>query len=489
MRILHCEKIIMKALNTLFILSDEHSRETSGCYGHPLVQTPNIDRIADEGICFESAYTNCPICIPARASLQTGRYVHQTGNWCNGNPYKGETEGWGHHLKAEGHEVVSIGKLHFRSNDDDNGFSEEIMPLHVVDGVGDVMGCLRKERPPRDCLHHMAEKIGPGESSYQNYDRDIAKAACDWLQKKSDENSEKTWTLFVSFVCPHFPLIAPDEFYALYDPEAVPLPKDYESKGAQSNGALEGLRSYLNYDQFFDEKKTRIAIASYYGMISFIDHLIGQLLDTLDSVNLKDRTRVIYSSDHGDNLGARGFWGKSTHYEESAGIPLVMSGPGIEKGKRVKTPVSLVDLGPTLIEFNGEELSGEEKDVLPGTNLVKIAKGEEADRAILSEYHAIGSVTGSFMIRYLNWKYIHHVGYPCQLFDLETDPKELNDLGALSEYEEARALCDGKLREICDPEEVNRQAFDDQYRKVAEHGGVEAILKRESIPFTPAPSY
>lgn len=477
----------MKASNTLFILSDEHSRETSGCYGHPIVQTPNIDRLAENGTVFENAYTNCPICIPARASLQTGRYVHQTRNWCNGNPYTGDIKGWGHHLKSVGHEVVSIGKLHFRSTDDDNGFTEEIIPLHVVDGIGDVLGCLRKDPPARDCLHLMAENIGPGDSSYQDYDRRIAQAAADWLRKKSKETPEKPWTLFVSFVCPHFPLIAPEEFFRLYDLGEISLPKAYQQPDTIQHPALKQMHAYMNYNQYFDDEKTRIAIASYYGLVSFIDHLIGKVLDALESSGFAPNTRIIYSSDHGDNLGARGFWGKSTFFEESVGIPLILSGPDMDQGKRVKTPVSLVDLAPTLIEFSGEALSKAERCELPGTSLARIAAGEAADRTVLSEYHAIGSVTGTFMIRYLQWKYIHYVGYPSQLFDMETDPQEINDLGMDPKFESVRNLCHAKLLEICDPEVVDSRAFKDQAKKVVEQGGPEAIIKRKSIPFTPAP--
>jgi choline-sulfatase len=271
----------MTPLNTLFILSDEHNARMSGCYGHPLIKTPNLDALAESGTLFENAYTNSPICVPSRAALQTGRYVHQTGNWCNGNPYAGETKGWGHYLQCTGHEVVSIGKLHFRSTDDDNGFSEEILPLHVVDGVGDLYGCLRKERPQRNCQHTMAQDIGPGESSYQTYDRAIAQAACSWLKQKANQAGDKPWTLFVSFVCPHFPLIAPEEFYRLYHPEDMPLPKLYQDSNRVTHPALKEMQAYLNYDDFFDEEKVRVAIASYYALVSFMDHLVGDIIGVL----------------------------------------------------------------------------------------------------------------------------------------------------------------------------------------------------------------
>ena len=128
----------MEPTNLLFILSDQHSRDAMGCQGHPLVQTPALDRLAAGGTRFQNAYVNCPVCVPSRASLQTGRYVHDVRCWDNGIPYDGSVPGWGHRLREQGHRVDSIGKLHFRSAEDDNGLGEEVEPLHVVDGVGDV---------------------------------------------------------------------------------------------------------------------------------------------------------------------------------------------------------------------------------------------------------------------------------------------------------------------------------------------------------------
>src|SRR5262249_37254661 len=127
----------MQPANLLFILSDEHSRRVLGCYGHPLIKTPNRDRLAASGMALSAPYTNSPICVPARASLATGRYPHQIRFWDNGIAYDGSIPSWHHRLREAGHEVAAIGKLHFRSGDDDNGFSAEIMPLHINDGIGD----------------------------------------------------------------------------------------------------------------------------------------------------------------------------------------------------------------------------------------------------------------------------------------------------------------------------------------------------------------
>jgi choline-sulfatase len=218
----------MKPANVLFILSDEHSRRVLGCYGHETIRTPNLDRLAADGVRFSDAYCNSPICVPSRASLATGRYPHQIRFWDNRIPYDGSVPSWHHRLKSAGHEVVSIGKLHFRSADDDNGFTEEVMPLHVVDGIGDPAGWLRQPLAVRKAALRLAKEAGRGDSDYQGYDGRITDAAVDWLKARAAAPTDKPWALFVSLVCPHFPLIARPEWYDLYPESEVPVPALYD---------------------------------------------------------------------------------------------------------------------------------------------------------------------------------------------------------------------------------------------------------------------
>ncbi len=199
-----------------------------GCYGHSMIKTPNLDRLAARGVTFTDAYCNSPICVPSRASFHTGRYPHQTRFWDNATPYDGSVPSWGHRLVETGHRATSIGKLHFRSTDDSNGFSEEIVPLHVVDGVGDPLGLIRRPLPVRKAALKLASDAGCGDSDYQRYDDDITRQADHWLRNEAPRHSSKPWVLFVSFVCPHFPLIARPEWYDLYPEDAVPLPALYD---------------------------------------------------------------------------------------------------------------------------------------------------------------------------------------------------------------------------------------------------------------------
>jgi choline-sulfatase len=382
---------------------------------------------------------------------------------------------------------VSIGKLHFRATADDNGFSEEILPLHVLDGQGDLLGMLREPPARRGSTPALAASVGPGPSPYNDYDLAIAAAACRWIETESARPHERPWALFVSFVRPHFPLTPPPEFFKLYPPERMPIPRLYGAATRPRHPVVETLRSIMDYDEYFsDAAAVRRAIAAYYGLVSFLDDNVGQVLAALDAAGVASTTRVIYTSDHGDNLGCRGLWGKSVLYEESAAVPLIVAGPGVPAGTTVALPVSLVDCYRSILEAVGCPLAPED-EVLPSRSLWAIVAGQRPDRTVLSEYHAAGSITGSFMIRHGRWKYIYHVGFRPELYDLEADPGETTDLAERPDRAPVLAECEARLRALCDPAAVNAEAFADQRHRIAEHGGRDAVLARGDFSYTPAP--
>ena len=475
-----------KPTNILLILSDEHTRDVTGCYGHPFIKTPNLDRLAARGTRFDAAYTNCPICVPARASLHTGTYVAENHCWDNAHPYDGSLRSWAHRLRDAGHHTMSIGKLHFRSNEDDNGFVQELIPMHVVGGQGDLLGMVRSPEPAaRGGTADLAGTAGPGESTYANYDRNIRDAAIHWLTHEASK-LDQPWCLFVSFVKPHFPLVAPQEFYDMYPLESIPMPRLYGPEHEPTHPSVVAVRRCMNYDDSFTPEKVRIALAAYYGMVSFLDDNIGRVLTALDSRGLTGDTRVIYSSDHGDNLGNRHMWGKSIHYEEAAAVPMIIAGPGVPKGKSSSTPVTLVDIYPTIVQSVGLTLDPTEL-ALPGESLVDLAQNDNPERVAFGEYHAAGSITAMYMVRKGRWKYIHHVGYSPELFDLQDDPGETLNLAHDAGCAQTLTMMEAELRKIVDPEAINAQAFTDQRAKIERFGGVEALVKRGDFGYSPAP--
>ncbi len=475
-----------KPANFLFIFSDQHARRAAGSYGHPLVRTPNLDRLAERGVLFRHAYCNGPICVPSRASLATGRYVHDIGMWDNCRPYHGQVPAWGHRLMDRGHRVVSIGKLHYRDTRDPNGFDEEVVPMHILNGVGMLFTIARNPLPVSKKFAWLVNHAGAGESTYTEYDRDITSRAVEWIRTEGTKHPDKPWALFVSLVCPHPPWVAPEAFYRLYPLEDVDLPVAYSLKDRPRHPGLEDYRHFFGVKGEFDEPTLRKVIAAYYGMISYLDANIGRLLEALRDAGLSENTRVLYTSDHGESMGQKGMFSKCNMFEESVGVPMILAGPDSPAGTEVSAPVQLLDVFPTILECTGAA-PVEEDTALAGTSLVALANGERPERVILSEQHSAGAKSAVYMLRTNGLKYVHYVDYPAQLFDLDEDPSELSDVASAPGYAEHLASCEAKLRALLDPRAVDARAKADQAERLERGGGEAAVVARGSPGYTPAP--
>jgi choline-sulfatase len=467
--------------NLLVLMADQHSRSALGCYDHPLVKTPNLDALANNGTRFTKGYTNSPICAAARGSLATGQYVHNIGCWDNAIAYNGSVPSWGHYLKEADVPVTTVGKLHYRFEDDPTGFDEQIIPMHIANGVGDLMGSIRPNLPARPQSRRYSEQVGPGETEYTAYDRDISAKACEWLDNHTDD---KPFVLFVSFIAPHFPLIVPQEYLDMYPLENIPDIKQANPELAD-HPWWQAFNKCYTFDQYFkDEEHRKLAIACYFGLCTFVDQLIGKVLTSLKDNGYADNTNVAYISDHGENLGSRGLWGKSVMYEESAGVPMLLTGPDAPRGKVVETPVSLADVFPTIL--NGVDV--EVPDDIPGRSLFEIAAlADDNDRVIFSEYHGAAATSGTFMLRDGRYKYIFYVGYEPELYDLDRDPEEMSNLASKSEFNDILTKFENYLRGMLDPEEVNSQALADQAALIEKFGGLDNVLDRGGLAGTPAP--
>ncbi len=471
--------------NLLIIMSDEHQARAMGCAGHPFVRTPNLDHLAARGLRFTNAYTPSPICVPARAAFAAGRYVHQIRLWDNAMPYIGEPPGWGHALQAEGVAVESIGKLHYRKADDPAGFDVEHIPMNVVNGVGMVWASIRKEEERVTAKGRMlGDYIGPGTSKYTEYDAAVVERTKRWFAERAANGDGRPWCLFVGLVAPHFPLVVPEEYFNLYPLKDLPPVKLHPRDGHPRHPWVEKQNAFMDSEsKFRDERERLTAIACYYGLCSWLDSNIGEILAALNAAGFGEDTTVVYTSDHGDNAGARGLWGKSNMYEESAAVPLIIAGEGIAAGT-CDTAVDLLDLSETVLDHFGATLAG----TRPGRSLYRIANEPvDEQRVIFSEYHAAGAVSGAYMIRKGRFKYIYYVGFAPELFDLEADPEETTNLAGDPAHAETLAAVERDLRAICDPDATNEQAMVDQAAMIERYGGREAALKLGAPGATPPP--
>ncbi len=471
--------------NTLILLTDEQDAQVMGCAGHPFVTTPHLDALAAQGTRFVNAFTPSPICVPARASLATGRWVHQIGYWDNAMGYDGKVPGWGHALMAAGHRVESIGKLHYVNETAPTGFTRQHQPLHLADGVGQVWGSVRNPLPTQPRTSRLFNQLGAGQSSYNEYDMSSARHAAQWLHERAEEPDALPWTLFVGFVAPHFPLVVPQKYLDQIDSAQIPHPRLHPNAGFLRHPWVQRHADFSNADdELGTPERRRMALACYYALVNFIDEQIGVVLKALSATGLKASTRIIFSSDHGDNQGVRGMWNKSTLYREATNVPMIIAGQGIAPGQVRSTNVNLIDIAPTLLDAAGLPADSS----LPGKSLITLAKeADDPQRIGFSEYHAVGSPSAAFMLRRGEWAYHHYVGYGPELFNTKLDPGQTINLANDPSHNPVVSQLDALLRKQIDPNLIDIQAKKEQDELIARFGGREKALRTGPLGASPVP--
>ena len=483
--------------NVLVILSDEQDGQAMSCAGHGVVQTPNLDALAAAGTRFSNAFTPSPICVPARAALATGRWVHEIGCWDNALAYAGQPRGWAHALRDAGGRVESIGKLHYRDAASDTGFGAQHEAVHVAGGIGQVWGSVRDPLPSTRRRMGLFDSLGAGETDYNRFDERVAARAARWLRERAAHPEARPWALFVGFVAPHFPLVVPPRFLDRIDIDALPAARQHPDRGYVRHPWVQAHADLVDHDaEIGTDERRRLALASYLALVGFVDEQVGIVLQALDDTGQAADTLVVYSSDHGDNQGQRGLWNKCTLYRESVQVPLIVRGPGVPAGRVCATNAGLVDVAPTLLQAAGLPVDAG----LPGHTLQALADApDDPGRAAFSEYHAVGAPSAGFMLRQDGWAYHHYVGYAPELFDLRADPDQLDGLAARPAARPVLHEFERRLRARLDPEAVDRRAKADQAALLQRFGGRDAALsvgtpgatpvpRAEPLPIRPAPS-
>ena len=415
--------------NILLIMSDEHAPMFSGPYGHPLVQTPNMDRLAADGVTFSNAYCNSPLCIPSRMSFMTGRYIHHIGTWDNASPLASDAVTWAHLLRSVGYDVVLSGKQHFCGLDQLHGFCAQLardlhaeLPHGLIDWA--------KGTPPAARPWGGLQQAGPGTTKEIDVDDLVESQALDYLRDPA--RKDQPWVLNVSFIAPHFPLVVPHRFFDLYPPDEVDLPEIPPGHLENQHPVYKRMRRMFGLVDF-PEDLVRRGRAGYYGLITYLDEKIGCLLDVLEETGQRDNTLVIYTSDHGEMNGEHGMWRKSNFYEFSARVPLQIALPGhLPAGRRIDEVVSLIDLTATLTDIAGAP----QVTPMDGESLLPLMQGsaENWKDEAFSEYLAHGVARPMAMLRRGRYKFNYSLGDPPELYDLWEDANEFHDLAGEQAY-------------------------------------------------------
>jgi choline-sulfatase len=444
---------------------DQLAASALPAYGHPLVQAPAIDRLAEGGVLFESAYCNFPICAPSRFSLLTGRLASRIGAYDNAAEFPAATPTIAHRLRLAGYRTLVGGKMHFVGPDQLHGFEERFTTdIYPAD-----FGWTPSWRAPDErfeWFHSMVNVIeaGPCERSLQiDFDDEVAYAARRKIFDLARDDDARPFFLMVSFSHPHDPYNATQSHWDRYDHDAIPLPATgFIPPDERDPHSLRLWENYDRGDYRVTEDHIRRARHAYYAMISYVDDKIGELMTTLDAAGLAEDTIIVLTADHGDMLGERGLWYKMNFFEDSARVPLIIHAPARFAPRRVAMNVSLVDLAPTLLD-----LAGEKSPALDGHSLAPLMAGDNEGwpDTVLGEYMAEASIAPIFMVRSGPYKYIACAVDPPQLYDLAADPHERVNLAGDPAHGEAERALAALVSETWDSDALTAQVIESQDRR------------------------
>ena len=422
-----------RPMNVLFLMADQLAPHFLPAYGHPVVKTPRLDEIADNGVVFDSHYSNSPLCVPARAGLMTGRMPSAIDCFDSGCDYPFSVPTLAHYLRAGGYETVQTGKAHFIGPDQLHGL-EKRLTTDICPSDNCWYGIWDDPDRILDWFHTLKNVVTAGiaeRSSQQDHDFDAAHTAVRWLYDYARSPEQRPFFLKVSFSHPHDPYVTPPAYWDRYRDDEIDMP--VTPNIPMPDRDRHGQWLYQHYDRGeYDVTDAHIRRArhGYYGSISLVDDLVGQVMDALVSARLDQNTIVVFTADHGDMLGERGAWYKMSFYERSCRVPLMISIPGEAGGRRVTQCTSLIDLMPTLLDLTLDQGCADLVEPIEGRSLMSLMSGntdswaDETRAEILFE----GVNAPGLMIRRGARKYVHWEGLPCSLFDLESDPEEINNL-------------------------------------------------------------
>jgi choline-sulfatase len=420
--------------NILIIVADQLSAPFLPAYGHSVVKTPAIDRLAREGVVFEHFYSNAPLCAPARATFMSGLLSSGTGVYDNAAEFRSSVPTFAHYLRLEGYRTCLAGKMHFVGPDQLHGFEERLTTDIYPADFGWTPDWTRPQERIDWWYHNMTSVKQAGIAEITNqleYDDEVAFLARRRLFDFARYRDQLPFCLTVSFTHPHDPYAARRRFWELYRDEDIDLPTTPPIPYAEldpHSRRLHDVSAMGDYDVTDDD--VRMSRHGYYANISYVDDLVAQLLETLETGGLADDTVVILTSDHGDFLGERGLWYKMSFLEPSARVPFIVHAPGRFRPGRVKTPASLADILPTLVDIVRPGAGAALAAPVDGRSLhPHLAGGAEDPEAItFGEYLAEGVPAPMVMLRQGRWKFIACETDPDQLFDLEADPHERANL-------------------------------------------------------------
>ncbi|TLP76473.1 choline-sulfatase [Pseudomonas nitroreducens] len=452
--------------NILFIMADQMAAPLLPFYdAQSPIKLPNLSRLAGEGVVFDSAYCNSPLCAPSRFTLVSGQLPTKIGAWDNAADFAADVPTYAHYLRRLGYRTALSGKMHFCGPDQLHGYEERLTSDIYPADYGWAVNWDEPDVRP-SWYHNMSSVLQAGpcvRTNQLDFDEEVVFKARQYLYDHVREHPEQPFCLTVSMTHPHDPYTIPREYWDLYRDEDIPLLSVQIAQDEQDPHSQRLLKVIDLWGQEMPEEKVRAARRAYFGACSYVDAQIGALLRTLEDCGLSDDTLIVFSGDHGDMLGERGLWYKMHWFEMAARVPLLVHAPKRFAAHRVSQSVSTVDLLPTLVELAGGQV--EPGVDLDGRSLLPHLQGAGGHDEVIGEYTAEGTVSPLMMIRRGDFKFIYSEQDPCLLFDVANDPRELQNL--MDSPAHANLVRDllGEARARWDVPAITRQVLASQRRR------------------------
>ena len=453
--------------NIVLIMADQLSPMFLPCYGHPVVKSPTIDRLAQEGVVFDAAYTNSPLCAPSRFVMMSGRLPTKIAAWDNAVEFSSEVPTFAHYLSAAGYSTCLSGKMHFVGPDQLHGYEDRLTTdVYPTDFTWHP----EWDRPDDrlDWFHNMdvVTKAGPCvRSMYLDYDDEAVFKAKRYIFEQAKRGDDVPFMLTLSMIQPHDPYLCRQDKWDLYKEEDIDLPR-VPLGSVEEDPHSTSLRHGYGADEIdLDETTIRNARRAYYGSISDIDDKVADVMNTLQEAGMADNTIIIFTGDHGDMLGERGMWFKMSYFEHSARIPLIIHAPSMFSPCRVAEAVSLVDILPTLVELSQDGKPGDYATPIEGRSLVPHMSAGGGHDEVIGEYFAEGGDMPVFMIRRGQKKIIASNGRPAQSCDLANDPNEVNNLASDAKHADDVSKLLSEIDESYDAAALKGTVLESQRRR------------------------
>ena len=457
----------------LLVMVDQLAASFLRAYGHPVTKTPTFDRLAEGGVVFENAYSPSPLCAPARAAFMTGALPSRTGVYDNAAELQSSIPTFAHYLRLEGYRTCLSGKMHFVGADQLHGFEERLTTDVYPGDFGWTPDWSRSDERIDWWFHNTSSIMQAGVAEITNgleYDDEVAFHAVRRVYDYARYERDDPLLLCVSFTHPHDPYVARQRYWDLYTDDEIDPPVAAGPPDAELDPHARRLWEGSALDEVaLTPDDVRRARHGYYASLSYVDERVGDVISAFETCGLLDDTVVVLTSDHGDFLGEHGLFFKMSFREHAARVPLIIRAPGRFATRRVRQPVSLVDVLPTLADLARPGVSAALARPVDGGSLVPLLEGalEDPEAVVVGEYLAECVAAPMVMIRQGRWKFVHVPGDPDQLFDVEADPLELRNLAQEDAFAAETAAFAAELAERWDLAAIERNVRESQQARLA----------------------